>query len=257
MRSNAIHREPEAHVKRGTYDFTPAWLLSMRTSLTRYQHRRSGKMPDYGTRSINGRKVRHIVPLGTHCLAAGILRAAELRRYALPFDWIFSTPGMILHVLETDFRDFMPPAGQAHPAYRDRFGLSDMFPHADLTSASTRESFARRIARFRGIMAAREATLFVMISRPSNPIGWHFEPLTDLLERKCPNAELLAVQLQSPRLAGESVGMELVQRRGRSRLYDFRPASDESALGYFPDVLDELLILRLIYQYHFDLTDVQ
>ncbi|MCE2575155.1 DUF1796 family putative cysteine peptidase [Komagataeibacter sp. FNDCR2] len=214
-------------------------------------------MPDYGTRTVNGKKVRHIVPLGTHCLAAGILRDAQLRRCALPFDWAFSTPGMIQHVLESDFADFIPPAGQEHAVYRDRFGLNDVFPHVDLTSNETRTTFNRRIARFRRILASRDATLFVMVSRASIPIGWHFGPLVDLLMAQSPNAELLAVQLLPSRRGGESVGMELVQRREGSRLYDFRPASDESALGYFPDVLDELMILRLIYQYHLDLQDAQ
>ncbi|MCE2576767.1 DUF1796 family putative cysteine peptidase [Komagataeibacter sp. FNDCR2] len=165
---------------------------------------------------------------------------------------------MIQHVLESDFADFIPPAGQEHAVvYRDRFGLNDVFPHVDLTSNETRTTFNRRIARFRRILASRDATLFVMVSRASIPIGWHFGPLVDLLMAQSPNAELLAIQLLPPRRGGESVGMELVQRREQSRLYDFRPASDESALGYFPDVIDELMILRLIYQYHLDLQDAQ
>lgn len=251
-------RSPRDHhpgAKPGTYDLTPGWLMALRTKLRRLQHRRSAKMPDYETRTINGQAVRHVVSLGTHCMASLILRNAGLKRYSLPFDWIHATPGMVRHVLETDFSDFLPPEGQErHATFHDRFGLRHIFVHRDIASAQGRAYYGRCITRFRKLMSARDGKLFVMISRPANPIAWHFPDLVDLLGRLTPNAELLAIQLQPPR-DGHSMSIELANERRGSRLYDFRPASDESALGYFPDVVDELMILRLIYQYHLDLAE--
>jgi len=247
---------PQSGIKPGTYDFTPEFLISLRTTLRRYQHRRSSKMPGYGTREINGHRVRHTIAMGTHCLPATILKHAELRRYAMPFDWIHSTPGMIRHCLENNFEDFLPAHGESrHQRFRDRFGLQDIFLHHDPANPDDRVYYVRAIERFRTLLKSRDAKLIVMISRPSNPISWHFPELVDLLNRMTTNVELLAIQLQPQRDKGESVGMELSQERKGSRLYDYRPVSDESALGYFPDVMDELMILRLIYQYHIDLVD--
>lgn len=246
-------RKGRSGIKPGTYDLTPEFLISLRTALQRRQHRRSSKMPGYGTREINGHCVRHTVALGTHCLPATILQQAELRQFALPFDWIHATPGMIRHCLENDFADFLPEQGaRHHPTFHDRFGLKEIFLHKDPQSDGDRKYYQRCIERFRLLMKSKDAKLFVMISRPSNPIGWHFPELVDLLNRMTSNAELLAIQLQPQRDKGESVGMELSQERNGSRLYDYRPVSDESALGYFPDIMDELMILRLIYQYHLD-----
>ena len=238
-------------VKSGTYEFTPELFMSLRTTLRRYKHRRSSKMPNYSVRTIGGHRVKHVIPLGTHCLPANILRGANLRMGALPFDWVHTTPGMIRYCLETDFSDFLPKLGEdGHTTFRDRFGVKDMFLHKNPQDPEDRNYYARGIERHRRLMKSKSGKLFVMISRPSNPIGWHFGDLVDLLNRLTPNAELLAIQLLPQRDNGESVGLELSQERNGSRLYDFRPVSDESALGYFPDVLDELMILRLIYQYH-------
>lgn len=41
-------------VKSGTYEFTPELFMSLRTTLRRYKHRRSSKMPNYSVRTIGG-----------------------------------------------------------------------------------------------------------------------------------------------------------------------------------------------------------
>jgi len=60
-----------------------------------------------GNQMINGRPVAHLVPLGSFCLPAIILRNNGLRRYSLPFDWIFSAPQMVRDCLADDFEVFL------------------------------------------------------------------------------------------------------------------------------------------------------
>lgn len=211
-------------------------------------------MPDYGTRMIGGRNVRHVASLGTHCLAAGILKNADLKRYSLPFDWGWATPAMITHCLETDFADFLPEEGQrTHDTYGRLFGLPQPFAHRDIGSANDRAYYARCVDRMRALLRSEDAKLFLLIARPETPVGTYFESLVAQLNKTTSNAELLAIQLQPPRGNGQSWSLELVGECKKSRLYNFRPASKEAGLGYFPDIVDELVVLRLVYEYAIDL----
>ncbi|WP_264816357.1 papain-like cysteine peptidase [Asaia krungthepensis] len=247
-------RRTSIHVKPGTYDLTPPWFLHLRQKLTRHRHRRSAKMPDYGTRTIGGRNVRHVASLGTHCLASGILKNADLKRYSLPFDWGWATPAMVLHCLQTDFQDFLPEqAEEDHVLYRRLFGIACVFAHRDIREPLNRAYYERCMNRMRRLFASDEAKLFLMIARPETPIGAHFEEIVDQLGRTTSRAELLAIQLQPPRGNGQSLSLELVGEHKGSRLYNFRPASKEAGLGYFPDIVDELVVLRLVYEYAIDL----
>jgi hypothetical protein len=46
------------------------------------------------------------IPLGTVCSPATGLRNLSLRKYALPFDWIRSSPDMICNTILNDFNEF-------------------------------------------------------------------------------------------------------------------------------------------------------
>lgn len=47
-------------------------------------------------------RVNH-VSLGSHCHTAQILKKTGLRTWSAPFDWLFSSPGMVLDCLRDDF----------------------------------------------------------------------------------------------------------------------------------------------------------
>jgi hypothetical protein len=60
-----------------------------------------------GTRLVNGKKIKHIASLGSHCLTSSILKKHHLKSYSLPFDWLFASPAAILDCLVTDFKTFL------------------------------------------------------------------------------------------------------------------------------------------------------
>ncbi|WP_375458978.1 hypothetical protein [uncultured Enterovirga sp.] len=91
-------------------------------------------------------RVNHVA-FGTFCHIAVALRDTRLRRWAGPFDWIFSSPGLIADCLEDDFATLLDP-GQLrsvpeaeltfgakrqcrHPLYEERHGLPPLFNHHD------------------------------------------------------------------------------------------------------------------------------
>lgn len=51
--------------------------------------------------------VKHVISLGCRCSQASVYRALGQRRYALPFDWIFTSPQMVTHCLQDDFQSFL------------------------------------------------------------------------------------------------------------------------------------------------------
>jgi hypothetical protein len=48
-----------------------------------------------------------IVPIGIDCGVAEVLKKYELRKFALPFDWVVTYRG-IKHILENDFEEYIP-----------------------------------------------------------------------------------------------------------------------------------------------------
>ena len=90
--------------------------------------------------------VNHI-SLGSHCHTAQILKGLDLRTWSAPFDWIFSSPGMVRDCLADDFSDLLDrrhyestPLHERqapnetrcrHLLYRDRHAIPFVFNHHD------------------------------------------------------------------------------------------------------------------------------
>ncbi|CAO4177838.1 Papain-like cysteine peptidase [Methylorubrum populi] len=90
--------------------------------------------------------INHI-SLGSHCQTAQILKALSLRTWSAPFDWIFSSPGMVRDCLADDFADLLDrrhyestplPERRAphetrcrHLLYRERHAIPFVFNHHD------------------------------------------------------------------------------------------------------------------------------
>jgi len=50
---------------------------------------------------------KFVVSLGSVCFTARFLDGLELRKFKLPFDWLYSSARMVRHVLHDDFRTFL------------------------------------------------------------------------------------------------------------------------------------------------------
>ena len=51
--------------------------------------------------------VKHLISLGCRCSQASVYRLLGQRRYAGPFDWVFSSPQVVIHCLQDDFNSFL------------------------------------------------------------------------------------------------------------------------------------------------------
>lgn len=220
-----------------------------------------------GGRLINGAKVAHIISLGTHCLTSFYLQKFQLRRYSLPFDWLFTSPKTVLHCLENDFAEFLDPRhyasvpkgsrekpepGANHLFYRQQHGVHDMFAHRDPTDEKDRIYFSRAVGRFRQVMALPDAKLFVMVVRPIHNAVDIFGLLSAQLRAMTQNSAFICVQLRPPTKQPGCHIMRQLHEDGQHALYEFKPSSVELGVG-FEEAVDDLMILRLVRQYDIDL----
>ncbi|MBB2961314.1 DUF1796 family putative cysteine peptidase [Methylobacterium sp. R2-1] len=111
--------------------------------------------------------VNHI-SLGSHCHTAQILKGLGLRTWSAPFDWIFSSPGMVRDCLADDFSDLLDrrhyestPLSERrapdetrcrHLLYRERYAIPFVFNHHD--PASSDEDYRFLEAGVRRLRAA-------------------------------------------------------------------------------------------------------
>lgn len=140
-------------------------------------------------------RVNHVA-CGTFCHVASSLRAAGLRRWTGPFDWIFSAPGLIGECLDDGFAGFLapehlrsvPPAERTHGAkrqcrhvaYEAAYGLPILFNHHDPAgSAADRQALGRAVRRMRRVLGPGHANLFYMMSE----VAWPEDAIAGLAGR--------------------------------------------------------------------------
>lgn len=119
-----------------------------------------------------------LIPFGSNCTPADILKVGGLRQHSLPFDWMFAYPDNIRRTLDTDFREWFDlqylqafnddpnmigRTWTKHSLYRAHTDehIAGFFNHHDLTDEATRQMYQRRIDRFKDIISSDETVVFV------------------------------------------------------------------------------------------------
>ena len=138
-----------------------------------------------------------IITLGQHCSAATALRNLSMRNYALPFDWIRSTPEILSEVILNNFNGFheklklsdnkqyvidsygleyphdYPTVKQPVLNMNDEVNTEDILEHTIVDTwkdniPSVKEKYKRRIERFHSIMNSEEPVLALFIGHLAN-----------------------------------------------------------------------------------------
>ena len=205
--------------------------------------------------------VAHIVSIGSHCAASQFLKTFSLKRYSGPFDWIFSSLGMVADCLENDFVDFLnrdfyapiPPHQRMgadlnfcnHTLYQERHGIISMFNHSDPLEPQAHANLVRCVQRFQRMLASSgRKVLFNLETRGDNQTAEHFRRLTSLLDQRYTGCELLIVKVENPGTDGTH-GLTLLDRAGAHRLYSMVPTAPCGPVA-FTSRYDDLVINRLL-----------
>lgn len=111
---------------------------------------------------------RYVFPLGLHCATANALKARNLRKFSLPFDYVFSNVPTLCGNLENDFGDFLNaehflPLGKKRCGHR-LFNPQFFNHHNPAQNPHDYAHYERCISRARKILADRgNRKLFVVI----------------------------------------------------------------------------------------------
>jgi hypothetical protein len=112
--------------------------------------------------------IKHVCSLGPICQASQLCKSTDLKRESYPFDWIFSNPRNVMHILEDDFASFLNrelyvsnnhPSKCSHTLYRQ-----SMFNHHNPKDNNEHFSyFIRCVERFRKLLGTESTKLFILI----------------------------------------------------------------------------------------------
>lgn len=210
--------------------------------------------------------INHVISLGTDCYASFALKLAGWKRASYPFDWILSSPAMIVDVLRDDFARFLDPAYHRripieqrrspnercaeHLFYRDRYGVDAVFMHRDITDPAHRAYHCRAVERFRSVMAANETKLLFMTNIAARHATIeNFTNLCQIIDARYRNAKLLAVNVE--RATDDNValvGGRMECRIGHHELVRYQASSGLNGTT-FVNWLDDVHVRGLVAQH--------
>ncbi len=213
------------------------------------------------TELLSPKPTPQIVSLGTHCFTSGLLRRWGLRSTAGPFDWTFSSAGMVAHCIEDDFATFLDPsqyrpvpvdqrkAGPTanrvnHAYYLDKFYIEFVFNHHDVHLPEDYAHFQRTVQRFRAGLRASDFRVYVLTQWHNDNFLDELAVLRAALARHASNYRLVAYSVREsqhppiPRLTP-------LLDEPDAMAYVFDPISRWEPLQ-FPDLLDEHCLVHSI-----------
>lgn len=115
-------------------------------------------------------KFKHACSIGNYCFSSALLNVLEIRKMALPFDWLFTTPKATVEILNNDFSDFLNKdyivdIGDVSPMNGNQAGHSlyhkNFFNHKDPRNEVDYEYYVRCIDRFRDFIKLEGKKLFI------------------------------------------------------------------------------------------------
>jgi hypothetical protein len=221
-----------------------------------------------GKKLVNGKKVAHIVSLGTHCLTSFYLKKYGMKRYSLPFDWIFASPQTVLHCIDDNFKTFLDPShytsligkrqsdepGANHEFYLREHGVGHMFTHRDPLNAEDHRYFVDAVTRFEALKKNSDGKLFLMIARHEHDVAKSFSQLSDRINSLTSNSALICIQLKAPTKQPGCHNLRVVNKIEEHTLYEFQPSSSELGIG-FDELIDDMIVLRLVRDFDIQLAD--
>lgn len=113
-----------------------------------------------------GSEKREKIGLGQNCNASWYLKATGLKEASYPFDWIFSTPDIVIDMLEDNFEQFLNREqyishglDAGHERYHETF-----FGHRNPANSLTDHEFLKRcVVRWNTLMRSKRPIVFLTV----------------------------------------------------------------------------------------------
>ena len=218
--------------------------------------------------------INHLISLGTHCYTSYLLKGAGLKKYSCPFDWIFSSPGMVGHVINDDFNKFIDrkyfistqtvrTQGSKfefkpviHDYYRSEFKITNVFNHHNPQLTSDYNYFVRSIERFRKMLFSNENVMFIVCTKHTSKTLAEFKKLSEII-LKWRNQAVYLRYIAIEETTNTLPSYDIVDGSFDDfELIHFKASSKWEALS-FENIIDDMALLTAIsYEVNFNLSEI-
>lgn len=213
--------------------------------------------------------VNHVISLGSHCYTSALIKALGLKRQSFPFDWLFSSPELVLDCLRDRFERFLDPVHHRtspiedraephinladHGYYADTLGVRYVFNHRDPNVEEHAAYYRRAVDRFLAVLASDDVKLLLMVDSMRGIGRDTFLAISRELVKIGRNVVFEAIEVV-PGAAGDvlETGFKKIAANGQHRLTRFTSTSPIDALA-FANPFDDAVIRNAVTQYRFDL----
>ncbi len=202
---------------------------------------------------------REKISLGQNCNASWYLKATGLKQASYPFDWIFSTPEIVLDMLEDNFEQFLNheqyiPHGldAGHERYHET-----LFGHRNPASSTSDHEFLKRcVDRWNDLMHAQKPVVFVTVVlnesgkrkrwkegftkyflMPVNQTLKDYTPVIEKIQSINPNCRFLFVEQYTK----EPFELSVVEKNENAFWLKFSAIDSNTGVQYLNDVDDEVM----------------
>lgn len=204
------------------------------------------------------------ISLGSHCHTAQLLKGLGLRTWSAPFDWIFSSPGMVRDCLADDFSELLdrrhyestplhervaPEETRCrHRLYRDRHAIPFVFNHHDPATSEEDYRFLQAgVRRLRAALARPGVRnrFYLLTALPTEPEIVH--AIRDLLAARAAAAGADSHLTVLTLARGEQPSAQVLARE--PDLAWFAVATRSPSVGLrFADPADDAFVKSLLRQ---------
>ena len=186
-------------------------------------------------------------PVGNYCFGTSLLAEKKIRKEAMPFDWLFTTPKYTAEVIKDDFKDFLnpkyytdialnEPANErqaGHTLYHENF-----FNHKDPRLKEDYDYYVRCVDRFRDFMKKDDKKLFLCFFKNekdmTNEMISEVVELNKVLSEKTTNHHLM-VHINFPYKVTEKPIIS-VEQTDNLTIFQMHSLMDNHGLGYGHDL---------------------
>jgi hypothetical protein len=194
-------------------------------------------------------EINHVISLGSFCHTAYFIKSNNLRTAAYPFDWIYSTPKIIIDCIRTQFKNFLnkdlyinnstkPDNSAGHALYGNK-----MFYHKNPRNQIDYEYYVRCINKFNDILKKTNSKLFIIIQYLKSYNLSEIVKLDNELYGITNNYKLLVINIDTNKKI--SINEKIVYDRKRIMVINF-PA-EKSKGSAFENDEDNKKINQLVF----------
>lgn len=108
-----------------------------------------------------------VISLGENCNSAWYIKAVGLKKASYPFDWIYSSPEIVLHCLQDDFKTYLEKSyifnTRSGNSAGHKFYHSSLFNHKNpLKTEDDFQYYKRCVERFKKVFDSTSEIIFVI-----------------------------------------------------------------------------------------------